>query len=97
MSVASTSIRSFQIAKAMGLVKSQKEHVFEIITESTGDICSADIVSLSGIKESSVTARVNALAKDGRVRKSGEKVGPFGVMVQTWQAVPSAPIQERML
>lgn len=90
--IAETSTNAYRVAKARGLVKSQAEHIYDIIEHSTGDLSNDDIVSLTGIKESSVTARVNKLVEDGRVRKSGYKIGRFGVHVKTWE-INSQPEQ----
>ncbi len=53
-----------------GVSKTQREFVFSIIKQSNG-ICIHEISDLSGLQKSSISPRVNELAKANRIYNSG--------------------------
>ncbi len=55
-----------------GISKSQRELIYQVIKENNG-ACLREISDLSGLQKSSVSARVNELAKENRVYDSGRK------------------------
>lgn len=67
--------------KAMAWATPQADKLLLILAEASGGLIRADLVRLSGVKESSACARLRDMCDGGIIEVRGVRMGPYGTEV----------------
>lgn len=68
-----------------------------LISEASGGLTRADLVRLSGVKESSACARLKDMQDGDIIEVRGIRPGPYGMDVQVYHATPAGQARARVL
>jgi DNA-binding PadR family transcriptional regulator len=68
-----------------------------LISEASRGLTRADLITLSGVKESSACARLKDMQDGGIIEVRGIRPGPYGMDVQVYHITPKGEARAKVL
>ena len=83
--------------KALAWATPQADKLLLILSEASSGLIRADLVSLSGVKESSACARLKDMVDGGIIEVRGVRMGPYGTEQQVYHATERGQARAKVL
>jgi hypothetical protein len=83
--------------RAMAWCTPQADKLLLILSEASGGLIRADLVRLSGVKESSACARLKDMCDGGVIEVPGVRMGPYDVEQQVYHITERGQARAKVL
>ena len=83
--------------KALAWATPQANALLLLISEASGGLTRAELIHLSGVKESSACARLKDMADGGIIEVRGVRMGPYGTDVNIYWATEKGKARAKVL
>ena len=83
--------------RAMAWCTPQANALLLLISEASGGLTRAELIHLSGVKESSACARLKDMADGGIIEVRGVRMGPYGTEQQVYHATEKGQARAKVL
>ena len=83
--------------KALAWATPQADKLLLILSEASSGLIRADLVSLSGVKESSACARLRDMQDGGIIEVRGVRMGPYGTEQQVYHATERGQARAKVI
>ena len=83
--------------KSLAWATPQANALLLILAEASGGLTRAELIHLSGVKESSACARLKDLADGGIIEVRGVRMGPYAVDQQVYHATAKGQARAKVL
>lgn len=83
--------------RAMAWATPQANALLLLIAEASSGLIRADLVNLSGVKESSACARLKDMCDGGIIEVRGVRMGPYGTEQQVYHATAKGQARAKVL
>ena len=83
--------------KSLAWATPQANALLLILAEASGGLTRAELIHLSGVKESSACARLKDLADGGIIEVRGVRMGPYGTEQQVYHATERGQARAKIL
>ena len=83
--------------RAMAWCTPQADKLLLILSEASGGLIRADLVRLSGVKESSACARLKDMCDGGVIEVRGVRMGPYGTEQQVYHITERGQARAKVL
>ena len=83
--------------KALAWATPQADKLLLLISEASGGLTRAELINLSGVKESSACARLKDMADGGIIEVRGVRMGPYGTEVNIYWATEKGKARAKVL
>jgi hypothetical protein len=83
--------------RAMAWATPQANALLLLISEASGGLTRAELIHLSGVKESSACARLKDMSDGGIIEVRGVRMGPYGTEQQVYHATAKGQARAKVL
>jgi hypothetical protein len=83
--------------KALAWATPQANALLLILAKASGGLTRAELIHLSGVKESSACARLRDMCDGGIIEVRGVRMGPYGTEQQVYHVTPKGEARAKVL